>query len=146
MRRLKYERVFGLGARLGELLGEFALASRLFAGTEMVIPVPIHTSRMRHRSFNQSELLAAPVAAALQAELAATMVRWRRTPPQVGLQADQREQNVAGAFRVQGSVSGAKVLLIDDVYTSGFTLIECAKTLNQAGATAVAALTLCREV
>lgn len=148
VRRLKYSKVYVLGERMGEILGAFAQETNLFAGVETVIPVPIHTSRFRQRSFNQSELLAAPVARALRADLdCASLVRCRRTPPQVGLRPAERESNVAGAFRVISPerVEGLRLLLIDDVYTSGFTLEECARELVNAGAHSVGALTFCRE-
>ncbi|GMV36087.1 MAG: competence protein F [Fimbriimonadales bacterium] len=148
VRRLKYDRVYALGNALGELLAEAVRAWPEVADVDEVIPVPIHASRQRQRTFNQAELIARPVAEALGLNCATdVLVRHRRTPPQVGRTRQERRRNIAGAFRVvnRGRVTGRSFMLVDDVYTSGYTLGECAGELMAAGASHVTALTVCRE-
>jgi ComF family protein len=110
---------------------------------DAVVPVPLHRSRLRKRGFNQAELLARGVAEGINATLSDTLKVVRSTRDQVELSAAQRRANVAGAYRAVGPVRG-KVLLIDDVFTTGATMSACAATLARAGAREVHALSLCR--
>ena len=117
----------------------------LYAGDrfDAVVPVPLHRSRLRRRGFNQAELLARGVARKINAPVSGTLQVVRRIGDQVELSAAGRRANVAGAFRARGSVRG-RVLLIDDVFTTGATMSACAETLMGAGAQEVHALSLCR--
>jgi ComF family protein len=147
--RLKYGRRRALGRELGSYLSEH-LASGPFVGVQpsVVVPVPLHASRLRERGFNQSELIAREVAAALGAPLAAdALLRTRRTRPQVELRATERAANIHGAFDVRspGLVEGAAVLLVDDVLTSLSTANECARVLKNAGARAVLVAGVARD-
>jgi competence protein ComFC len=108
-------------------------------------PVPLHRSRLRRRGFNQAELLARGVARKINAPVSGTLQVVRRTRDQVELTAAGRRANVAGAFRARGRLRG-RVLLIDDVFTTGATMSACAETLLRAGAREVHALSLCRTV
>ena len=112
---------------------------------DAVIPVPLHRSRLRKRGFNQAELLARGVAGKINATVSDTLEVVRSTRDQVELSAAQRRANVAGAYRASGPILG-KVLLIDDVFTTGATMSACATTLVRAGAQEVHALSLCRTV
>src|SRR5215203_2905360 len=112
---------------------------------DVVVPVPLHRSRLRKRGFNQAELLARGVAAEINAPLSDTLKVVRSTRDQVELSAAQRRANVAGAYRASAPHRG-KVLLIDDVFTTGATMSACASTLVRAGAQEVHALSLCRTV
>jgi competence protein ComFC len=112
---------------------------------DAVVPVPLHRSRLRRRGFNQAELLARGVARKINAPVSGTLQVVRKTRDQVELSATDRRANVEGAFSAKGSVRG-KVLLIDDVFTTGATMSACADTLVQAGAEEVHALSLCRTV
>ena len=112
---------------------------------DAVVPVPLHRSRLRKRGFNQAELLARGVAEGINATVSDTLKVVRSTRDQVELSAAQRRANVAGAYRAVGPVRG-KVLLIDDVFTTGATMSACAATLTRAGAREVHALSLCRTV
>ncbi|MFC4350686.1 ComF family protein [Fodinicurvata halophila] len=124
----------------------------LLDNCDLVVPVPLHHWRLFRRRYNQAALLARPLAkAAPQARLAADLLqRTRKTPSQGQMSASERERNVRGAFAVRSGweerVAGARVLLIDDVYTTGATLESCARTLVRAGAAQVEALTLARVV
>ena len=110
---------------------------------DAVVPVPLHRSRLRKRGFNQAELLARGVAEKINAAVSDTLKVVRSTRDQVELSAAQRRANVAGAYTAGGPVRG-KVLLIDDVFTTGATMSACAATLTGAGAREVHALSLCR--
>ena len=107
------------------------------------MPVPLHRSRLRKRGFNQAGLLAQSVAQRINATVSDTLKVVRSTRDQVELSAAQRRANVAGAYRASGPLRG-RVLLIDDVFTTGATMSACASTLVRAGAREVHALSLCR--
>lgn len=112
---------------------------------DLVVPVPIHRSRLAKRGFNQAELLARGVAARMGASVSDTLKSVRRTRDQVRLSAPERRANVGGAFQARERVHG-RVLLVDDVLTTGATMSECAEVLLEAGAEEVHGLTLCRTV
>ena len=120
------------------------LCLELVTAADLLAPVPLHPKRIKHRGFNQSLLLArtfpgAPVAREI-------VIRTRHTAPQVGLNPKERQDNVKGAFAVtdQAGVKGKSVLLIDDLYTTGSTVKECARVLLKAGARRVEVLTVAR--
>ena len=116
---------------------------------DLICPVPLHPGRQRLRGFNQSELIARRLGERLGLPLnAVALRRARATPPQVALTAEQRCRNVRGAFAVEdkAAVAGKSVLVLDDVWTTGSTITECAKVLRRAGAARVFALTVARRV
>jgi competence protein ComFC len=110
---------------------------------DAVVPVPLHSSRLRKRGFNQAELLARGVAEKMKATVSDTLEVVRSTRDQVELSAAQRRANVAGAYTATKPLRG-KILLIDDVFTTGATMSACAGTMVRAGAKEVHALSLCR--
>jgi competence protein ComFC len=112
---------------------------------DAVVPVPLHRSRLRRRGFNQAELLAGGVARKINAPVSGTLQVVRRMRDQVELTTAGRRANVAGAFRARSRVRG-RVLLVDDVFTTGATMSACAEALVRAGAREVHALSLCRTV
>lgn len=112
---------------------------------EVVVPIPLAPARQRRRGFNQAELIAAEVASILELPIASDrLVRVRESAAQASLGASERATNLVGAFSARG-VGGARVLLVDDVTTTGSTLNEAARALRAAGATAVFALAVARE-
>src|SRR5215210_1627206 len=113
------------------------------ASFDAVVPVPLHRSRRRKRGFNQAELLAGSVAGRLRATVSDTLEAVRSTRDQIELSAAQRRANVAGAYKAKGPVRG-RILLVDDVFTTGATMHACAETLLRAGAREIHALSLCR--
>ena len=126
--------------------------AELIADADLVAPVPLHRLRLIRRRFNQSAMLAqavcrAPSGRALQFA-PDLLLRRRHTPSQAGLNALQRRRNVRNAFAVNprriAQIEAKRVLLIDDVLTTGATVSECARILSRAGATAVDILTLAR--
>ncbi|MDX9862676.1 MAG: ComF family protein [Rhodospirillales bacterium] len=121
----------------------------LIAESDLIAPVPLHWTRLFARRFNQAALLAHAIGRETGLEVAPdVLVRRRRTPSQGHLGRRARRRNVAGAFAVPpgraGRVAGRRVLLIDDVMTTGATLAACARALGRAGAATVDALTLAR--
>jgi ComF family protein len=140
----KYGRIKTLARPLADLLAAALPRDERF---DLVAPAPLHWIRQWRRGFNQSELLAREIARRSGIPLARPLVRVRHTPSQAGLSNTARRQNVAGAFRCRRGarlVAGKRILLIDDVMTTGSTGAACARTLKRAGAARVALLTIAR--
>jgi ComF family protein len=134
--RFKYERRAELARPLAHLLMR---ATRAIAhdAPDVVVPVPLHPSRLAERGFNQSSLIARPIAAQLGARFSPlALARTRDTPRQAELDRAARAHNVDGAFRVrrERDVRDRRVLLVDDVVTTGATLAACTRALHEAGA------------
>ncbi len=110
---------------------------------DMVVSVPTDAARRKQRGFDIPESIFAQALAVKGTWQPQVLTRIKATAPQYGLAPDKRRSNVRGCFKVQGDVRGAKILLVDDILTTGATLDEAAKTLKQAGAKSVYALTLC---
>lgn len=116
---------------------------------DMVLPVPLYKKRLRERGFNQSALLGKYVAKRLEVPLnLSSLVRNRDTRPQVGLSAKERKKNIKNAFEVNGKevIKGRRIILIDDVFTTGATARECSRVLKNAGAQEVFVITLSHGV
>ena len=140
-----------LGRMLAEALAE--LEAELPAEPIAVIPVPLHRSKLRQREYNHAELIArvalklGPAEGRLQF-FPTALERNRETPSQMGLTSHQRRENVRGAFGVTDpeAVKGRDVLLVDDVYTTGATVSECARVLRRAGSAKVWVVTVARTL
>lgn len=126
-------------------MAEDMLSAARFAGytkPDRVAFVPMHWTRRRMRFYNHSRILAKMIAREMGAEIMTGLVRTRYCRQQSRIHDDEkRRKNVAGAFRVKEDISGQKILLIDDVYTTGATAGECAMALKAAGADKVLLLT-----
>lgn len=149
IRRFKYGRKVSLGRPLARLMakgsGEFFKETSF----DLVIPVPLHPKRLRWRGFNQAVILAREVGRLWKVPVDPfLLLRSRETPPQTELREDERRKNVRRAFQVnsQRSVRGKRLLLVDDIYTSGATVNECSRALLRAGAKEIHVLTLARTV
>jgi ComF family protein len=121
----------------------------LLDGVDLLVPVPLHWTRLFRRRFNQAALLAQAIHAAGGPAVAPDwLVRRRRTPSQGLLGPAARERNVRGAFALRRGrdVAGKRIALVDDVMTTGATAEECARVLRRRGAAFVAVLTLARAV
>jgi len=143
---LKYNHLSALARPMGELIAAYLKTEEL--PVDLVVPVPLFGRRRRVRGYNQSALLARELARLDGLPLAERgLSRRRDTPPQArSVDAEARRRNVAGAFAANGRrVEGRRVLLIDDVMTTGATLDACAQALREGGAASVWALTFARE-
>lgn len=150
--RFKYRERSDLGARFGRAMAESVAELDLRRSIDVVLPVPLHPMRLAERGYNQSLLLARPVARELRLRLLPhALRRVRHTPQQVGLDSLERQRNLYGAFDfrrpqpLHQGVRDARILLIDDVCTTGATIDGCARALIEAGARTVQALVLARR-
>lgn len=145
----KYRGRIGIGEVLGGMLADFAGGQWEMGAFSVVIPVPLHRKRLRERGFNQALILAREVAKRFSLPLEfRALSRDVFTAPQVGLGREERSQNVRKAFalRKPHAIAGQRVLLVDDVTTTGSTVSECAAVLKKGEAEAVAVLTLARAL
>jgi ComF family protein len=152
---LKYNQVRPAANVLGRMLAEaMEDLQPLFAGSEiLVVPVPLHARKLRQRQFNQSEVIAR---AALNLKPggfpfrlgAGLLERRRETKSQIGLSRHQRRENMRGAFVVAkpDEVNEREILVVDDVFTTGTTVSECARVLRRAGASKVYVATVARTL
>ncbi len=132
---------------LAEPLGRHMAAAwrRRDLSADCLIPVPLHPRRQAERGYNQSALLARVLAREIESALdERVLARQRATQHQVGLGRAQRQLNVAGAFTCRGNLAGQRIVIIDDVCTTGATLEACAEALRASGAASVWAFTLAR--
>jgi ComF family protein len=138
----KFEGVQPLSRKFGDLLALVLPREEHF---DAIVPMPLHWRRRWQRGFNQSELLAGEIARRWHAPVRKAIRRKKATPPQAGLTSAQRRQNVRGAFAPTMNLKGMRVLLVDDVLTTGATASACARALKRAGAVHVSLLALARR-
>lgn len=147
--RFKYKGEISVGETLGRLMAKFEYHSFSLEEYSLILPVPLHRKRLKERGFNQSVILAREVAKRNSIPLDfRTLKRTVHTKPQTGLGKKQRSTNVKGSFIItdKGKIDGERIVLIDDVYTTGSTVRECARILLENGAEKVAVLTLARAI
>jgi len=145
----KYGDRLDLAPTLGRWMA--SAGHELLTGADALVPVPLHWRRLWTRRFNQSALLAEVVGKSAGVPVAhGVLKRIKATPQQVGLSQAERATNVQGAFRVPGDgraeVTGKRLVLVDDVLTSGATVDACARTLLRAGAANVDVMVFARVV
>ena len=141
----KYRPVRSLKGYLGNFIE--VGSKKWFSDADLVVAVPLHKMRLRQRGFNQSLFLAQRASRTLGIGLSVDgLARVKNTRPQVDLDRGEREANVRGAFKAvkPWEFEGRNVMLVDDVYTTGATVKECAKVLKAAGADKVSVLTVAR--
>lgn len=146
---LKYRDRLELAGWMGRWMAR--AGAELLADAEVIVPIPLHRRRLWHRRFNQSAMLANSIAAVARKPVAhLALARIKATPQQVGLTAAERDDNVRGAFRIaaedRGVVADRRVLLVDDVYTTGATVKAATRAIVRAGASAVDVLVFARVV
>jgi ComF family protein len=145
--RFKYDRERylrqPLAAWLAEALNDERLTRRTF---DLIVPVPLHSTRQRERGFNQAAELATLLSHRCGVPVTDALQRIRYTTTQTRLAREERMENLRGAFRVRRAdlVQGRHLLLVDDVFTTGSTVDECARVLRQAGAASVRVATVAR--
>jgi ComF family protein len=152
VQRFKYHGEYRRGYDLGERLNErLALKGDLIPhrNFDALVPIPLHRRRYRMRGFNQSEILAKSIGQVLDVPVVPILKRVRDTHPQVQLRANQRQENMKQAFAVDRDIAseltGASVLIVDDVMTTGATIGAAAWQLEGAGPQRIAGLTLARD-
>ncbi len=151
---VKFKQRPNLARRLGQLLWSVYQHYWKFVPVDLILPVPLHPRKMRERGYNQSQLLIAgwPRIAETPLNIKNILKRRRYTVSQTGLTSRERRQNVRKAFEIVQTakmpklIEGRRILLVDDVYTTGWTVRACAETLLAAGAKRVDVLTLARVV
>ena len=152
---LKYNGVRPAANVLGRMLAEalFSFEGAFAPGAILIVPVPLHKAKRRQRGFNQADLITRAALKACPAlerfEIADDVLRrTRETQSQIGLTSHQRRENLRGAFAVARAenVTGREVVLVDDVYTTGTTVTECARVLRRAGARKVWVVTVARTL
>lgn len=143
--RLKYQHDIGLGEALAGHMIDFFLSTQW--EVDFIVPVPLNASRLQERGYNQSALLARPLAQITRiCYQPKAVTRTRNTRSQVGLKAHERIDNVRDAFVSQPDVvKNKRILLIDDITTTGATISACAGAMMDAGASSVYGLTLARS-
>ena len=143
----KYNRRLELVRSLGSLLAAFQPGSGFPDRFDLILPVPLHPQRLRWRGFNQAAVLARHLTrlGPVETDL---LIRTRNTPPQTTLKGRERRLNVKGAFALTDPkrVAGRRILVVDDLWTTGATIDQCARTLTRAKAAQVAVLTLSRAL
>lgn len=143
VRKLKYDNKRYLSETFSNMIaGE---VSRMGQNFDIVIPVPLYFKRLKKRGYNQSELLCESLKTKLNMNVNSTLLlKVRNTLPQANLTRSERVENLNDAFMVRDkkAVKGKTILLVDDVFTTGTTINECAKTLVEAGAKEVYSITL----
>jgi ComF family protein len=144
---LKFEQIEPLGAWFSERLVEIVNADGERLSADVVVPVPLHREREKERGYNQAALLSNPLAKRLRLpHKAVLLMRTRARPDKQVLSLEERWESVRGAFatRPGSQVDNLRVLLVDDVLTTGATLDACARALREAGAKSVIGLTVAR--
>lgn len=146
---LKYEQIARLGVWFGDRLAELVSPLSKHWQPDVVVPVPLHRERHRERGYNQAELLARQVARRLKLKVRCDLlVRTRPRPPQLLLSRSERWKSVRGAYDTRDGrrVDNIRILLIDDVMTTGATLDACGRALKKSGAQSVMGLTVARMI
>ncbi len=147
--RWKYEEKSYLTLFFGEKLAEGFCRYWDPQSFDLIIPVPLHSKRLRERGFNQALLLVKELSRRTRIPYSKRLLQKRiLTPPQVNLSGGEREKGVRGSFHIQRDeeIEGKSILLVDDVYTTGATVNECSKVLLKAGAERVDVLTIAHAI
>lgn len=130
----KYDGLSRLALEQGRRLGEAILREKPQSRFAFVAPMPLHPIRRIERGYNQAERLAAGVSEVIGVPVREVVARSRYTQTQTGFSLDGRRANIANAFERKATLQGEPMLLVDDVFTTGATMMECAKALKDAGA------------
>jgi ComF family protein len=141
---IKFRRKKNLAKRLGEMMGNLLQSDPLLRNGEILIPVPLHKTRYRERGYNQANLLAGAISDSTSIPVNnSSLYRKKATKPQTDLSYEERLENVKGAFIVKGAqeLKGKKIILVDDVFTTGSTLQACTEALLEGGAEEVFCVT-----
>jgi ComF family protein len=147
--RFKYQREMYFGPHLIDWLMEPARRWIDWQQVDAIVPVPLHPRKKREREFNQAEYLASAMSRAFRVPvMAGNLRRVRDTPTQTALDAEERSANLRNAFRLRSParIAGKRIVLVDDVFTTGATMDSCAKVLTAAGGGHIIALAVARGI
>lgn len=145
--QFKYKNNITIGEIFASFMADFSFPDINFKDYSLIIPVPLHVQRLRERGFNQSLILARALGEQKKIPVDFSLLkRHQFTVTQKGSNKKERKENVKGVFHITDTdkLHDRNIILVDDVYTTGATVNECAKTLSQAGAARVSVLTLAR--
>lgn len=138
----KFNGVWMLGDMMAEDMSKL-LQKRCAGEYDLIVPVPLHPSRYYRRGYNQAEILAEKIAKRVGCEMRTDVLhRVRKTQQQSKLKREKRSANTKAAFRADSDLTGRRILVVDDVVTTGSTLCSCAEALRAAGAAEVRAIAL----
>jgi ComF family protein len=146
---MKFERIEPLGVWFAKRLAEAVARIPAQFAPDLIVPVPLHRTRQKERGFNQVDLFGKPLANKLRLPYRPVLLKRERARPEKHLlHFEERWEAVRGAFVIRegGRVDNLRILLLDDVMTSGATLDACSRALREAGAKSVAGLTIARAV
>ena len=144
IRSLKFHSNFASARLLGELMTDHVINLQI-EPPELIIPVPLHRKRLWQRGFNQSLEIARPISRAIEVPIAqARCFRTLDTRPQFELQANERHRNIKNAFEVRGRITERRIVIFDDVVTTGATVNEIARVLRKKGAEFIEIWTIAR--
>lgn len=141
---IKYEQNITLAKFMGRKMGNILIAENDSLKFDFIIPVPLHILKKSERGFNQSEYICKGISKILKTKLNKKIKRVRFTQSQTKLNRIERAQNIEAAFKTNYNFTGKNILLVDDVITTGATIIECAKALKSVGATNIYACSIAR--
>lgn len=147
--RFKYGKKIHLSKPLGSLMNKYAKNMVDMKSIDIIIPVPLHTKRLHERGFNQSELLSLEISRYFGVPTVTGILhRIRETLPQFDLPPKERFKNIKGSFMVGNHdyIKDKRIMLVDDIYTTGSTISECTRVLKEAQAAKVHVLTLSRAL
>ena len=144
---MKFNGFWSYAKPVGELIADVLPDCYDFSVYDMIIPVPLHEIRLKERGYNQAELIAEPISERLDIELANDVLfRIKNTKRQMTLSNALRQKNLHNAFyAVEEYVRGKRIILVDDIYTTGSTLKNCSKELLLKGAVEVSAIAVCEN-
>jgi ComF family protein len=143
--RFKYSQKVQYKTIFKELLVEFFKAFNILRDVDLIIPIPLHPARLREREYNQSQILASIVSEIINKPVCCDiLIRRKNTKPQIDLNEKKRVKNISGCFAVKNPdrVLSKSILFIDDVFTTGITLSEAAKTIKEFRPKKICVLTL----
>lgn len=143
---MKYRGASRLASRFGRSLAAAVHSEGAMEKIDALVPVPLHSARLRERGYNQAHLIARQIANDLALPVISALKRIRATKQQAKYNREQRLKNVMGAFQPAKNIDlrGKHIALVDDVLTTGSTLNECARRLHSMGAQSITALTIVR--
>jgi ComF family protein len=144
MNTMKFQNKRRIAEGLGILWASLVSCDVLPSGDFTLIPMPMHRTKQRERGFNQAEIFTEKLSQKLNIPMSQILIRTHDTPPQSGLHPSQRIENVKGIFSIRKNenLRGRSFIIIDDIFTTGASLNECAKTLKSAGADKIFCMTL----